>query len=236
MSFFFLSRSSFVADRLLLFSRHFSAAVSTDGNRATFVNNIKSTMTEFAVDGVDLDWEYPGQTSGGTESFSPDDTVNFLAFLQLLRSTLSAGTRITAATQTATFVDEHGEPLKDVSEFAKVLDAITVMAYDTWGCEQPFPSHKFLTILTCLAIFSVFRSRSQRTTQQRMSQFYPAYGERRWRIPTVDCSRLPCFADRPRCPLIRLHLEILRNDASSQISHAFSPLCSKRRRQQPRPE
>lgn len=120
-------------------SRYFSAAVSSAENRATFVKNINAVVLEFVVDGVDLDWEYPGQTSGGDESFSPDDTANFLTFLQLLRATLPVGSRITAATQTATFVDDHGEPLKDVSEFAKVLDAITVMAYDTWGSSSTKP-------------------------------------------------------------------------------------------------
>lgn len=89
---------------------------------------------EFELDGVDLDWEYPGQSAGHNEPYSPHDTANFLALLRLLRSLLPASARLTAAAQTAPFTDENGEPMRDASEFAKVLDWVLIMNYDVWGC------------------------------------------------------------------------------------------------------
>lgn len=63
------------------------------------------------------------------------DSANFLLFLQELREALPSGALITAATQVWPFAGPDGNPLKDVSAFAKVLDWILVMNYDIWGCE-----------------------------------------------------------------------------------------------------
>ena len=98
-------------------------------------------------------WEYPGKQGIGCNVVSPNDTANFLLFLQTLRSQEGAQNLIvSAAVADAPFVGPDGTPLSDVSEFTKVLDYIgtlsatfiseltfvlshhtEVMNYDIWG-------------------------------------------------------------------------------------------------------
>ncbi|KAK0498602.1 glycoside hydrolase superfamily [Armillaria luteobubalina] len=72
---------------------------------------------------------YPGR-AGDTSAFQKDDSANFLTFLTLLRKTLPSGAKISAAVQPTTFIGDDGQPMKDMSKFAKVLDWVTIMNYD----------------------------------------------------------------------------------------------------------
>jgi chitinase len=123
------------ATRLTCAGRFFSQAVSTTDTRQTFVNNILTVYNEFNIDGIDIDWEYPGQTGESGNVVTPDDTKNFLLFLKLLKLTLPPDARITAATQSQPFAGPDGDPLSDMSAFADVLDWILLMNYDVWGCK-----------------------------------------------------------------------------------------------------
>ncbi|KAI0939219.1 hypothetical protein AcV5_000700 [Taiwanofungus camphoratus] len=119
-------------------SKFFSSAVSDSQNRQVLAGNILALYKQFQLDGIDIDWEYPGQDGNDGNIGSSNDTSNFLSFLQLLRSTLPPDSKITAAVQTVPFADENGAPMEDVSAFAKVLDWVLVMNYDTWG-SSPTP-------------------------------------------------------------------------------------------------
>ncbi|KAI0719635.1 glycoside hydrolase [Cerioporus squamosus] len=114
-------------------SRYFSSAVATPQGRSTLANNIAAMYQQFDLDGIDIDWEYPGQGGNDGNMVSPDDSANFLEFLRALRGTLPSNAIITAATQTVPFADADGNPMKDVSGFAQVLDWVLMMNYDTWG-------------------------------------------------------------------------------------------------------
>lgn len=115
-------------------SAHFSRAVSTVSGRSKLCRSMVQAYHEFDLDGIDIDWEYPNQTGAGNEH-SPDDTGNFLKFLKQLRKKLPPSARITAATQMWPFAGKDGQPLGDVSQFARVLDWVLLMNYDVWGCE-----------------------------------------------------------------------------------------------------
>jgi len=114
-------------------SKYFSSAVSSVANRQALVTNIVAFYQQFSLDGIDIDWEYPGQDGNTGNIESPNDTANFLSFLQLLRSALPPAAKISAAVQTVPFADAQGNPMTDVSAFADVLDWVLVMNYDTWG-------------------------------------------------------------------------------------------------------
>ena len=64
----------------------YSAMVSTAANRATFIGNLLIFLLEYAFDGVDFDWEYPGAPNRGGH---PDDGINFTEFLKELRDAIS---------------------------------------------------------------------------------------------------------------------------------------------------
>ncbi|KAF9569320.1 glycoside hydrolase [Agrocybe pediades] len=114
-------------------SRYFSTIVSTEKGRSKFAENILATYNKFSLDGIDIDWEYPGQEGSPGNKHNSKDTANFLLFLQKLRSTLPPSARITAAVESTPFVDNKGKPLKDLTEFAEVLDWVLIMNYDVWG-------------------------------------------------------------------------------------------------------
>ena len=113
--------------------------MATEGNRKKFASNVLDAYSRFSLDGIDIDWEYPGQQGNPGNSVSSSDTENFFLFLQLLRGVLPPSAKITAATQTVPFAGPNGLPLQDVSKFAQVLDWVVLMNYDVWGCTAPFP-------------------------------------------------------------------------------------------------
>lgn len=79
-------------------------------------------------------WEYPGKQGIGCNAISPNDSDNFLAFLQELRNTTTGSKLVlTAATSITPFANATGSPSSDVSAFASVLDYVQIMNYDIWG-------------------------------------------------------------------------------------------------------
>jgi chitinase len=116
-------------------SAYFSILTADSTLRATFVNNILKAYKTYDLDGIDIDWEYPGVGGASGNAVSSSDSANYLTFLQDLRAALPADALITTATQVWPFADDQGNPLTDVSGFAEVLDWILIMNYDIWGCE-----------------------------------------------------------------------------------------------------
>ncbi|OCF77373.1 hypothetical protein I204_01361 [Kwoniella mangroviensis CBS 8886] len=114
-------------------SAYFSTICGNSASRATFVQNILDAYNTYNLDGIDIDWEYPGTTGADGNAISSNDSANFLLFLQELRKALPTGALITTATQVWPFADSNGSPMSDVSEFAKVIDWILIMNYDVWG-------------------------------------------------------------------------------------------------------
>ena len=108
--------------------------MATAQNRQTFATNLLATYNQYGLDGIDIDWEYPGQPGNDGNVVSQGDSANFLSFLQLLRQTLPPSAKITAAAMTVPWADAQGRPMKDMSAFGQVLDWILIMNYDTWGC------------------------------------------------------------------------------------------------------
>ena len=109
--------------------------MSTPQNRQTFASNILATYRQYGLDGIDIDWEYPGQPGANGNVVSGSDTANYLSFLRVLRQTLPSTAKITAAAMTVPWADPQGNPMKDMSGFGQVLDWILIMNYDTWGCK-----------------------------------------------------------------------------------------------------
>lgn len=116
--------------------------MATPKGRALFAKNILAIYIQYALDGIEIDWEYPGQEGSPGNKFHPDDASNFLMFLNVLRTVLPPEARITAAVEPTPFVDSTGQPMTDVQEFSRVLDWVLVMNYDIWGCKSSLlPTH-----------------------------------------------------------------------------------------------
>ncbi|GHJ85728.1 hypothetical protein NliqN6_2130 [Naganishia liquefaciens] len=125
-------------------SVYFSPAVATAENRQVLAQAILGMYNKFGLDGIDVDWEYPGVKGADNNIVSSQDSANFLVFLQLLRQTLPPTAILSTATQVWPFVGSNQAPLSDVSAFAKVLDWVMIMNYDIWGSadawSQPGPN------------------------------------------------------------------------------------------------
>ncbi|KAJ1848528.1 hypothetical protein LPJ73_003946 [Coemansia sp. RSA 2703] len=120
----------------------FSTLLKDATTRSSFLTNIVSYVKKYNLDGVDIDWEYPGRIGDDCNAFDAEnDAKNYLSFLQDLRTKLdfTFGRRnklITMAVSVRLFNDANG-PLSDVSAFAKVTDYINLMTYDIGGPWNP---------------------------------------------------------------------------------------------------
>ncbi|KAJ5947147.1 Glycoside hydrolase superfamily [Penicillium verhagenii] len=101
----------------------------TAANRLTMATNIANFINDNDLDGVNIDWEYPGATDiPGIPAASSDDGTNYLAFLAVLRN-LMPDKEITIAAP-ASYWYLQGFP---ISEMAELVDYIIYMTYDLHG-------------------------------------------------------------------------------------------------------
>ncbi|KAI0364435.1 chitinase [Pilatotrama ljubarskyi] len=115
-------------------SQYFSTNVKTATNRTAFVKTVTDFAKQHDLDGIDFDWEYPAVLGLECNKLDPEDTANFLSFLQELRADpIGKKLILSAATSLNPWAGPDGKPLADVSGFAKTLDWIEIMNYDVWG-------------------------------------------------------------------------------------------------------
>ncbi|KAG6830483.1 hypothetical protein H0H92_000490 [Tricholoma furcatifolium] len=112
-------------------SEYFSDLVAP-AKRSQFVTVCKNLVTQYNLDGLDFDWEFPGQTGAGNQ-FSSSDSSNYFAFLSDLRTALGSDKLITMSVGTSPFLGSDGNPLSDVSSLAKDISYIAIMNYDIYG-------------------------------------------------------------------------------------------------------
>ncbi len=70
----------------------FSDAALTDASRNAFAESAVELLRAHGADGIDLDWEYPGQGVAGIK-YRAEDKQNFTLLLKTLRSAAGCGER-----------------------------------------------------------------------------------------------------------------------------------------------
>jgi chitinase len=124
----------------------FSDAALTDESRGRFADSAIALMRSHAADGIDLDWEYPGQNTAGIRA-RPEDKGNFTLLLAALRERLDKRSRddgrapgdgylLTIASADREYF-EHVE----MEVLHEQLDWINVMAYDFYNSLTPTTGH-----------------------------------------------------------------------------------------------
>lgn len=119
-------------------SNYFSTILKDAITSANFITNIINYIKTNNLDGIDLDWEYPGRLGDNCNAFDPQaDAANYLTFLRNLRQQMDSafGTRgklLTLALRVQPFDGPNG-PIADVSEYAKVVDFGSLMQFDING-------------------------------------------------------------------------------------------------------
>lgn len=83
-------------------------------------------------------WEFPNHQGIGCNTINANDSANFLAFLQDLRSRPTGkNLTLSAATSLQPFNDSSSIPMTNVSAFSNVLDYIAIMNYDVQWQSSP---------------------------------------------------------------------------------------------------
>jgi chitinase len=113
-------------------SDFFSDAVFTESSRRKFARTNAAIVRDYDLDGVDIDWEYPGMR-GQDNVFRPEDKQNFTLMFKALREeldALSANTGKKYLLTTAIPCFTRFIEMTEMDKAQQYLDFINLMAYD----------------------------------------------------------------------------------------------------------
>ena len=151
----------------------FSDAALTDASRRTFADSVVGILRQNDLDGVDIDWEYPGQGEAGIK-FRQEDKGNFTLFLKTLRERLGAAgaaTKHTGADHyllTIAAADGGYFDHVEMNRLHVYVDWINEMAYDFFNSLTPTTGHHAGLYL------SKFGGASDRTADAAVKQYLAA--------------------------------------------------------------
>jgi chitinase len=121
-----------------LWSGGFSDVSLTPQSRAIFITSVSDFLTRYDLDGLDIDWEYPGMAGAG-HIFRDEDKANFTLLLKELRAEFDLqqknGKRRMMLSIAAGGSDEfvaHTE----MGEVQKYVDTVNLMSYDYYEPES----------------------------------------------------------------------------------------------------
>lgn len=115
-----------------LWSTNFSDMALTAQSRAVFIQSVIEFLERFDLDGLDIDWEYPGQPGSG-HPFRKEDKQNFTLLLKELRASFTKETAKTHKRLYLTIAAGAADEYLANTEMGKVaeyLDTVNLMAYD----------------------------------------------------------------------------------------------------------
>ncbi len=113
-------------------SNNFSDVALTPASRASFVHSVMDFLSLYHLDGLDVDWEYPGMPGSG-HPFRSEDKRNFTLLLSDLRRNFDLETRNDGRKLYLTIAAGASDEFLAHTEMAKVsryVDAVNLMAYD----------------------------------------------------------------------------------------------------------
>ncbi|MGA8742277.1 MAG: glycoside hydrolase family 18 protein [Terracidiphilus sp.] len=115
-----------------LWSTNFSEMALTAESRRVFEESVMVFLTQYDLDGLDIDWEYPGLPGAG-HPFCAEDKENFTALVRELRERFDARTRKTGQRLYLTIAMGAGDDVIAHTEMRKVqryVDTVNLMTYD----------------------------------------------------------------------------------------------------------
>lgn len=117
----------------------FGHGTATDSHHLdAFVNSTMDIIEEFDFDGIDCDWEFPGNTG------NPDEKYQHTALLKAYREKLDNYSKKRSKKSWLTIAAAAGQWFLDTTEMEKIhpyLDFINLMTYDLRGWAQPTGHH-----------------------------------------------------------------------------------------------
>jgi chitinase len=116
----------------------FSDAALTEEARCRFASSAIDLVKRYQLDGLDIDWEYPGQRGGGNR-FRAEDKQNFTLLLALLRhelDLLGGGHTLSIASSAGRYFETT-----EMDRLHAYVDWFNVMTYDMSGSWDPLTGH-----------------------------------------------------------------------------------------------
>jgi chitinase len=124
-------------------SKNFSDVSLTKGSRKIFIDSAVDFVTKYDLDGLDIDWEYPG-LKGDDNRFRPEDKENYTLLLKELRLRFNhEGHRLRRHLYTS-IATGGGKNFLEHTEMDKVqlyVDSINLMTYDMYGGDKNTGHH-----------------------------------------------------------------------------------------------
>ncbi|CAG4991478.1 Chitinase A1 [Dyadobacter sp. CECT 9275] len=114
-------------------SENFSDAVLTDSSRKVFAASSVEIIRKYKLDGVDIDWEYPGMPGEEDNVYRPEDKQNFTLMFEAIRKELDVLEKETGQEKLLTTAVGGFAKFLEHSEMDKAsayLDYINLMTYD----------------------------------------------------------------------------------------------------------
>jgi len=124
-------------------SKNFSDAVLTDTSNRNFSQSAVDIVAKHNLDGVDIDWEYPGMI-GDSNVFRPEDKQNYTILFKNLREQLDSLGKVTGKKYFVTTAVGGNVDYISTTEMDKVAqycDFINIMAYDFAGGGDTLSNH-----------------------------------------------------------------------------------------------
>jgi len=116
-------------------SKNFSDAVLTDTSTQNFALSAVAIVSKYNLDGIDIDWEYPGMI-GDSNMYRPEDKQHYTVLFKELREGLDSLSRTTHMKYYVTTAVGGSQAYIDHTEMDKVqqyTDYINIMSYDYAG-------------------------------------------------------------------------------------------------------
>lgn len=115
-----------------LWSGNFSDTVLTKQSRKTFIDSVVAFIEKYDLDGLDIDWEYPGQIGAGNH-FRPQDKQNYTAVLKELRARFNKEQKMLHRPlylSVATGSNPKFLANTEMEQVQKYVNTVNLMAYD----------------------------------------------------------------------------------------------------------
>ena len=127
-----------------LWSTNFSDMALTRESRTVFEDSVMQFLTRYDLDGLDIDWEYPGLPGAG-HPFRPEDKQNFTALLRDLRERFDASARRGRRLYLTIAMGASDEVIAntEMQKVQRYVDTVNLMTYDYYepGSESITGNH-----------------------------------------------------------------------------------------------
>jgi chitinase len=120
-------------------SENFSNAVLTDSLRKVFAQSAVAIIRKHQLDGIDIDWEYPGMPGEEGNIYRAEDKQNYTLMFAALRDELKQLEKETGSKKlltTATGGFPYFLQNTTMAEAAKFLDYVNLMTYDYYAAKH----------------------------------------------------------------------------------------------------